>query len=289
MTDVFRCSAASLADAEPIAGTAPVDTRWLFVEDPGPWGRKAVQDSRLPEGVRRRLSELDDVRVQLIRRPGGGLSSGVQVLAATRTAHGFDLQGLRVSAPGELLDLDLDGLAAGRGAGLPSYDGPLWLVCTNGRRDVCCAEQGRPVAAALVERWPGGTWETTHLGGHRFAATLLALPVGVALGRLDAESAVAACAAIESGELPLGVIRGAAGLDPRAQVAELDVRTRLDLRALGAVEVLGVDGEQVTLGVGGREHVVRVEERAGVPRRLSCADDATKPSSTFVAVGADPV
>ena len=55
-------------------------------------------------------------------------------------------------------------------------------------------------------------------------ATLLALPAGVALGRVDADSAVAACAVIESGELPLGVLRGAAGIAPRAQVAELDLR-----------------------------------------------------------------
>lgn len=289
MTDAFRCSAASLADAEPMAGSAPVDARWLFVEDPGPWGRKAVPESRLPEEVRRRLVGLDGVRVQLIRRPGGGPPSGVQVIAATRTAHGFDVQAARVSAPAALLDLDLDGLAVGRGAGLPSYDGPLWLVCTNGRRDVCCAEQGRHVAAALAERWPAGTWETTHLGGHRFAATMLALPAGVALGRVDADSAVAACAVIESGELPLGVLRGAAGIAPRAQVAELDLRARLDLRAVGAVEVLGVDGELVTLGAGGRQHVVGVTERPGVPRRLSCADDSAKPSSTFVAVAADSV
>ena len=284
MTTAFRCSAASLADAEPLAGTAPVDTRWLFVEDPGPWGRTAVQESRLPDAVRQRLSELDGVRVQLIRRPGGGLASGVQVFTATRTARGFDVRGLRLGAPGELLELDLAGLADGRGAGLPSYDDRLWLVCTNGRRDLCCAEQGRPVAAALAERWPGETWETTHLGGHRFAATLLALPVGAALGRLDAESAVTACAAIESGELPLGAMRGAAGVDPRVQVAELGLRSRLDLRAAGAVEVLAVDRELVTLGASGREHVVRVEERPGVPRRLSCADDAAKPSSTFVAI-----
>ena len=31
------------------------------------------------------------------------------------------------------------------------------------------------MAAALTEQWPAQTWETTHLGGHRFAATLLAM------------------------------------------------------------------------------------------------------------------
>jgi hypothetical protein len=57
---------------------------------------------------------------------------------------------------------------------------------------------------------------------------------------------------------------------------------------VGAVEVLDVDGELVTLGAGGREHVVGVAERPGVPRRLSCADDAATSSRTFVAVTTDP-
>ena len=71
VTEEFRCAAASLRDAEPMAGTAPEDGAWLFVEEPGPWGRKAVAESRLPEDVRAFLDGLEGVRVQLVRRHGG--------------------------------------------------------------------------------------------------------------------------------------------------------------------------------------------------------------------------
>ena len=51
----FRCSFASVEDGEPIIGTAPTDTEILLVECPGPWGRDAVTDNRLPDAVRAHL------------------------------------------------------------------------------------------------------------------------------------------------------------------------------------------------------------------------------------------
>ena len=55
----FRCSFASVEDAEPIIGTAPTDPEILLVECPGPWGREAVTENRLPEVVRDHLGSLD--------------------------------------------------------------------------------------------------------------------------------------------------------------------------------------------------------------------------------------
>ena len=62
----FRCSFASVEDAEPIIGTAPTDPEILLVECPGPWGREAVTDNRLPEAVRDHLGGLD-LKVFLLR------------------------------------------------------------------------------------------------------------------------------------------------------------------------------------------------------------------------------
>ena len=221
----FRCSTASRDDGEHMAGTAPTETAWLLLEYAGSWGRKAVAESRLPEEVRSLLDGLAGVRVQLIRRHGGAVDAGPRVFTASlgrdprvETAVLDDVR--------DVLDLDVAALAAGGVPGLAPYDGPLWLVCTNGRRDRCCAETGRPIAAALAERWPEATWETTHLGGHRFAGTLVALPTGVTLGRLDAASAVVACGDLAEGSLPLDRARGRAGLPGPAQVAELHLRAR---------------------------------------------------------------
>lgn len=250
----FRCSVASRDDGEPIAGTAPTDTTFLLVEHAGSWGRKAVAESRLPEAVRDHLGALDGVRVQLIRRHGGESGPGVRVFHARASADGFDVRTVVLPDAEALLDLDLDGDHLDRD--LAPYDRPLWLVCTNGRRDRCCAEVGRPIAAALAERWPEGTWETTHLGGHRFSGTLLALPSGHTLGRLDPDSAVAACAAIDRGEVPVPLSRGRAGLTASEQVHELHL-------------LAGGDAD------------VEVVEVHAPPRRASCADLVEKPTTRW--------
>lgn len=276
-TTDFRCSAASRDDAESMIGTAPTEVDLLLVEYAGAWGRNAISESRLPKHVVAHLDGLTDTRVQLVRRHGGLVEGGVRVFAAhlgatptVTTAHLDDVADLP-----DLTNTDYQ-----------PYGGPLWLVCTNGRRDLCCAESGRPVATALANRWPEATWETTHLGAHRFAGTLLALPTGVVLGRLDPHTAVEACRELEQHRMPgLDLVRGIAGRPGPVQVAEMHVRGRLALSDLDAVTVVaaevGPDGARAVLHADGSHHEVRVGTSTGEPRRQSCADLKTKPAQVY--------
>lgn len=243
----FRCSIASLVDEEPMAGTAPTDAEVLLVESPGPWGREAVGDNRLPQAVREHLGSAG-MKVFLLRRPDGTAGPGTHVFHARATATGYDVRATVLDRPEELIGLDLAGLAA--------YDAPLWLVCTNGKRDRCCAELGRPIAGLLAQEWPEATWETTHLGGHRFSGTLLALPSGITLGRLAPDTAVDACAALARGEVPLEWARGRAGRPALDQAHELHVLAGGD----PADELVAVAGPQ---------------------RRQSCGDDKVKGTTRF--------
>ena len=243
----FRCSFASVEDAEPIVGTAPTDPEVLLVECPGPWGREAVTDNRLPDVVRDHLAGLD-LKVFLLRRYDGGAGPGTRVFHATATPDGYDVRATVLDRPEDLLDLDL--------ASLTAYDAPLWLVCTNGKRDRCCAELGRPIAGLLSQEWPEGTWETTHLGGHRFSGTLLALPSGLTLGRLDTATALAACEAIDRGEVPTEWVRGRAGRPGVEQARELHVLSGGD----PADEIVAVPGPS---------------------RRQSCGDDKVKATTRY--------
>jgi hypothetical protein len=286
VTDPFRCSAASAADGEAIAGTAPADRTWLFVEHRGPWGRKALTDSRLPSDVTRLLGSLDRVRVQLMRRPPGApRADGVRVFTALAGPRGAQLETTHLDRIEEMGDLDLAALEQGRSAGLTPHDAPLWLVCTNGRRDVCCAERGRPVVERLARLRPEETWETTHLGGHRFAATVLALPWGVALGRLDPASAARAVDELSAGRWPHGLARGRVGVPAAAQVAEQRLREDLRLDGIDDVEVGTVttaDGRSdVRLRGPTSTWQAHVPGGPGPQRRQSCADEHTKPTEVF--------
>ena len=274
----FRCSLASEDDSEPIAGTAPTESEWLFVEDPGPWAAKAT--GHLAEHVARWAP---GGRAQLIRRHGGASGPGVRVFRAT-LGDTPRVSSVVVDEIRELVDLEPGDFTP--------YDAPLWLVCTNGRRDVCCAERGRPVAAALAARWPEATWETTHLGGHRFAATLLALPYAVALGRLDPVAAVEACTDLAAGRLPLEVTRGRAGWPAAAQWADLTLRRESGWTGLGDVDLQGADDEHgaraVRLSTPEGPHTVRVVTEPGAGRLASCGDALPKATSTFARASGDP-
>lgn len=243
----FRCSFASGEDDEPILGTAPEDTQILLVESPGPWGRDALTDNRLPAAVRAHLASVD-CKVFLLRRYDGSAGPGTRVFLARATEAGYDVRGTVLDRPEDLLDLDLPAM--------PSYDGPLWLVCTNGKRDRCCAELGRPVAGLLSQEWPEGTWETTHLGGHRFSGTLLALPSGLTLGRLDTSTALAACEAVERGEVPVPWVRGRAGRPGTEQVREMHV-------------------------LAGGDPADEIVAMPGPVRRQSCGDDKIKGTTRY--------
>jgi hypothetical protein len=101
---------------------------------------------------------------------------------------------------------------------------PVALVCVHGRHDVCCAMRGRPVAAALEQRWPGRVWECSHLGGDRFAATLVLLPHGLYYGRVDGPSGAAILAAYDRGEVEPTHLRGRTSLPRLAQAAQAAAR-----------------------------------------------------------------
>jgi len=250
MTDEdFRCSASSRDDAEPLAGTAPTDTSFLFVEHSGSWGRQALSESRVPEAVKEHLDRLPSLRVQLIRRHGGDAGPGVRIFHAVASEGGFSVTTTVLATIDDIVSLDLE-------RDLTPHERGLWFVCTNGRRDRCCAEVGRPVTAALTNRWPEETWETTHLGGHRFSGTLLALPSGHTLGRLSAANCVEACHEIERGGVPVELSRGRAGRSGIEQVRELHILA------------------------GGRPDVEVVEIR-GPERRQSCGDLLVKGTTRF--------
>lgn len=62
------------------------------------------------------------------------------------------------------------------------------LVCTHGANDACCGKFGYPVYDRLRSRHANPdlrVWRTSHIGGHRFAATLIDFPEGRYWGHLE--------------------------------------------------------------------------------------------------------
>jgi hypothetical protein len=237
--DYAGCAAICRRLEEPLLGTAPpAAVGWLLIEHPGPWpafGLPRDVPAAVARFARRALEH--GVRTQLIRRPDrtGRQIGRPAVLIAGGPAGRRWLERHELHDPRALGELDPAGFAA---SGAPGFGSPLeaaLLVCTHGRREVCCAKYGRPVARALADRFAPLVWETTHVGGDRFAANLVVLPSGGYYGRLDPQDAVRVAEAALLGRIDLDRYRGTAGLPVAAQAAECLLR-----RALGVAESAAV-------------------------------------------------
>jgi hypothetical protein len=256
---------------EDLAASAPKAGRFLLLEQPGPWtGRNAVTHSDLDEGIARTLLARADeagLKVHLIRRSSRRAALERRSCFLADVARGW-VERHELGDPAEVLELDL----TMRGE---RWDEPLYLACTHGRRDPCCARRGRPLARALRAHRPEQTWEIGHIGGHRFAATMLTFPHGLAFGRVPAARGPEIVSALEAGEIVLEHLRGRAGEPWPVQAAEVLVRRERGLRALDALRVEGVEGETVTLRLGDGERLrVTVARRDDARARpISCGDE----------------
>jgi hypothetical protein len=142
---------------------------------------------------------------------------------------------------------------------------------------MCCATMGRPVAKALAEAAPGRVWETTHLGGDRFAGNVLVLPSGFLYGHVSAATAAKLAAASDDGRVLPELLRGRTSVDMRTQVAEIAVRRVTGLHGVDDVEPLGTDETGlVVVRAGGARIGVRLGRHPlGVCGTSRCAGPTT--------------
>ncbi|NLT28943.1 MAG: sucrase ferredoxin, partial [Propionibacterium sp.] len=259
------------------------------------WGRLAPTQSHLDPDLGARFEALAKqvgARFALLRDPAQHADIADEprrvYLAGGLTGTPWMVTG-RVGDPARLLEFDWRLLTGATPdavlAALPELEvahEPVLLVCTNGKRDLCCALRGRPVAVDAAGQRPGAVWETNHTGGHRFAPTGVLLPWGLTLARLDAELAVLAIdAAAQRGEFAALLLddahnRGLSGLAPIAQAAEHYVRQLVGELKLGVFRTeMRDDGLVEVSRPGGHTWLVQVEERGNWPDLpASCGKDA---------------
>lgn len=236
MTDPV-CSSVSLARVEPLQATASMVRSWVLIEQPGAWGPDALADSGLPAGVAGRLAagaREHGYRVLLLRRPRRSVDGSRRCFVAHSGRTTRWIEERRVSDLEELLEVDFRPLRRGDPVGFGERrDAPLYLVCTNGRHDPCCANLGRPVARALQQGSAAASvWECSHFGGDRFAGNLVCLPDGLYFGRIGPADAQRVVDAHQQGTIDLEHYRGRAGEPFAAQAAEFFIRSQEGLTGL---------------------------------------------------------
>ena len=218
------CADAARERDDPMHGTAVQAQRFLLVEHPGPWTFDAIADSDIDPHVLGSLSHATreaDARPLLIRRHGRLEDTGERRWAVADVVAGRIRWGTWRD--------DADLLAASEALAEPSTTwsaDPVLLVCTHGNHDTCCAVRGRPVAAALSETHRDLTWECSHVGGDRFAASVVVLPDGTYYGGLDGSDASNVIDRHLAGTVTPARLRGSSMLSTVAQAAAVAVHER---------------------------------------------------------------
>jgi len=250
VTAACEHGAASHEGTEPSLASAPEASRaWLLIGHSGPWPPEAAE-AELPAPLRDVVAAAArrGIRVQLIRHPGprrepdarrvfAGWTAGSQPWLRYGEVRSDPLPRAPRTAPAPWpAGLDLDRLAAGDTLSFGSpASAPVFLVCGHGQRNACCARFGVPLARHLAARYPGQVFQTTHVGGHRFAANLVILPHGLYYGPVGLAEATAAISAYQRGMVTPDRYRGRAGQPRPIQQAEHERLTRAGSLALAAL------------------------------------------------------
>jgi hypothetical protein len=279
------CSDISRENDEPLGATASTIDRWLLVEYRGLWSSDALAGSGLSDQVKARLRELraaePRTRLLLIRRPDRRHHPNFVVYVADSREGRERLARLEVSHHEKLRDVDPWTAAT-------EIDGPLFLACTHGKHDPCCARYGRPLFDALSEQLEAeSVWQCTHVGGDRFAGNAVCLPHGVYYGRVDRDEVPGLVDEYLAGRISLAHYRGRSCWPFAVQAAERRIRAEEGLTALDDLSLNGLEeaGGRWTVSFSTREGPREVEVAAelGELTQLTCNADAAKRPLRYVA------
>jgi hypothetical protein len=278
------CADEAREAGEPLTATASRIDHWLLVEYRGRWDRDILAGSLLSEELkahlRGQLGRVARSRLLFIKQPERRTHTRRMLYAGVSTPGRERLHALEFERYDDLLGFDF---TAALDDGIP-VEHPLLVVCTHGKRDRCCARYGQPLYDALRrEADPSWVWQSSHVGGDRFAANVVVLPEGLYYGRLERDRLGPLLAEHAARRIELDHYRGRSIYSFTVQAAERAVRDATGLAGIGDLAFAGAERAEEGWSVRfleettGRMHEVDVVQRlADEPRLLTCESPAPK-------------
>jgi hypothetical protein len=274
------CADVSGAASESLAATASRIDRWLLVEYRGLWDRDVLGGSllsaSLKEHLRDQLARLGHARLLFIKQPSRRAQARRMLYIGSSRPGEESLYALEFERHDDLLGYDFaSALLDGGTPGVP-VEHPVFIVCTHGKRDRCCAKYGRPLYDGLKGKIdPDWVWQSTHVGGDRFAGNVVVLPEGLYFGRVGEADLDPLLDSYFDGRIYLDLYRGRSAYTFAVQAAERAVREAEVLTGIDDVSLERVerrrDGWTVNLRVQGVSRKVDVAvELADEPVYLTC-------------------
>lgn len=289
--ETFYCSLNARANGEPLIGTATYGDIWFLIEEPSAWGAKAFEESAIPPKVKQHITNFTvagkKVRILLIRQPHRKRSEKRKFFIAITHPLNPRLYEFTLSAIEELLELDLGEIVQGE-APVPQRQEPLFLVCTNGKRDRCCARFGMQVYQRASQITETEVWQSSHIGGHRLGPVMLVFPHGVNYGRVSPDHVEAIIRDYKQGKLYLENYRGMVAYPPQVQAAEHYLRIRSSERNIEAirpseVEVISNNEWDISLDYAGTVYHLHVkQEHSAVEIPSGCETTKVSPITLWL-------
>lgn len=267
------CSDVSREVGEPLTATAPQTDVYFLLEYREAWHPKAAKpgNNKLSAAVSGHIQAAiqasgREVKPMFIRQQGR-TDGPLAAFVATPTAEGGAVYALALASYDALLDVPLAAMLRGEPGPGVLLDAPLFTVCAHKERDRACGKYGWGVYQALRDA-AGDTaqvWQSTHIGGHRFAGTLIAFPYGAFYGHLDEADLPALLAETRAGRLYMPKLRGRSLYPMPVQAAEAALRAALGVADVGALaltrsEATGEQAWRVVMAAGEVQHTVEVRE-----------------------------
>jgi hypothetical protein len=237
------CSDLSKSVGEPLFGTAPQTETWLLLEYPFSYGAKALEESDLSDRIKSHLAAVQKFlpypRLVLIKKSSEDIGKAIDFFLAFTNERQQRLYHLELSSYDELLDVDFQSYRAASPLVQDKLQPePVFLVCTNGKRDRCCAKFGLPLYEAISGYMPAAVWQSSHVGGHRFAGNLVCLPHGIYYGRIPPEQGMRVIDAYRNRSIILEYYRGRACYTPAQQAGEYYLRTHTGISGLDELHLV---------------------------------------------------
>ncbi|MGD1942899.1 MAG: sucrase ferredoxin [Leptolyngbyaceae cyanobacterium] len=250
----MNASIVSTTPSAALIGTAVPAETFVLLEVPPPWDKPALLSTGVPESLRQVIKPLLDlparVRVHLIANEQTPTQTQRRILIfqqerrlsphqghaafSGRLSRQYAAWETQVAAPAEMAPA-LDSFFNRRSQGESS---DLWrrceqrhlMVCTHASHNECCGAYGYPFyQAAIAQIQELGLmqlvqpWQITHIGGHRFAPTLIDFPQGRYYGNLN-EVSLSALLQLQGDVAPLlAAYRGWSALPKPLQILETEL------------------------------------------------------------------
>lgn len=276
MTDKPFCSEVSLEGGESLGATASRIDNWILVEYRGVWSPDPIAGSAFSDAVkahlRAQLAARPRSRLLFIRRPERRREPGLVCFFGSTPERDAQFSRFDLESAEDLLQVDFSGGT--------QVEDPLFMVCTHGKRDRCCARYGRPLYDALRDQVAEESlWQATHVGGDRFAGNLVVFPHGLYFGRAGRAEAWPLVDELLAGRIYLDCYRGRCCYSFPVQAAEEAVRretglTGIDDVALASVAGVHEDAWRVELVARGEAYELDVVAELGELTYLTCNAEA---------------